>query len=82
LTLKSSKRHFAHDLIYFLLEGVHFMELVQAKKIKALTNPIATFNKYESGGKSTSKSRNKYQRIVLDDSSANISKENINHKTY
>jgi hypothetical protein len=40
LALKSSKRHFALDLIQFFQQSISFMQLVIEKKIKPLTNPV------------------------------------------
>eukprot|EP00347_Sterkiella_histriomuscorum_P021340 403334329 len=40
LALKSTKRHFAFDLITFLQLGVNYMNQIVNKKIKLLTNPI------------------------------------------
>lgn len=39
LALKSSKRHFALDLIQYFQQGSCFMQMVLDKKIKPLTNP-------------------------------------------
>ncbi|CDW80019.1 UNKNOWN [Stylonychia lemnae] len=40
LALKSTKRHFAFDVITYLQQGVHYMGLIIDKKIQQLTNPM------------------------------------------
>jgi hypothetical protein len=54
LAFKSSKRHFAYDLIDFLNQGVMYMNAVIDKKIKNLTNP----QEYTSNSKTRNSTMN------------------------